>query len=338
MARVQSAMTTLRRCLTFGLLAVLLGLAQPASAQDQGRPSDAELQLMQELQGQGPLTGRVSIPDQRAATLIQPAGKEWRDFWRGTSPWIGGIAIGGMLAVLLLFFLIRGRVAIEGGRSGETITRFNGLDRFTHWLTAISFIVLAITGLNIAFGRDLLLPLIGPEAFSTFSDAGKVAHNFLSFPFTLGLLLMLVLWVRDNIPSRLDLEWLAAGGGLVGHTHTHARRFNGGQKAIFWSVVLMGGVISATGYFLMFPFTVVADVGGMQTTQMVHSVLSMILVAIILAHIYIGTIGMEGAFDAMGSGEVDLNWAEAHHDLWAEEIRAREQRATGTAPQAVPAE
>ncbi len=333
-------MTMLRRCLAFGLLVVLLGLAQPAGAQvqDEGRPSDAELQLMQELQGQGTLTGRVSIPDQRAATLIQPAGKEWRDFWRGTSPWIGGIAIGGMLAVLLLFFLIRGRVAIEGGRSGETITRFNGLDRFAHWLTAISFIVLAITGLNIAFGRDLLLPLIGPEAFSTFSDAGKLAHNFLSFPFTLGLLLMLVLWVRDNIPSRLDLEWLAAGGGLIGHGHAHARRFNGGQKAIFWSVVLVGGAIAVTGYFLMFPFTVVADVGGMQNAQMVHSVLSMILVAIILAHIYIGTIGMEGAFDAMGSGEVDLNWAEAHHDLWAAEIRAREQRATVAAPEAVPAE
>ncbi|MEZ5859227.1 MAG: formate dehydrogenase subunit gamma [Geminicoccaceae bacterium] len=332
-------MTMLRRCLALGLFALVLALGQPAMAQvqDQGRPSDAELQLMQQLQG--PVTGRVSIPDQRAATLIQPAGKEWRDFWRGTSPWIGGIAIGGMLALLVLFFLIRGRVPMEGGRSDETITRFNGLDRFTHWMTAISFLVLAVTGLNIAFGRDLLLPLIGPEAFAAFSDAGKLAHNFLSFPFTLGILLMLVLWVRDNIPSRLDLEWIAAGGGLIGHGHAHARRFNGGQKAIFWSVVLMGAAIAATGYILMFPFTVVAHVGGMQTTQMAHSILSMILVAIILAHIYIGTIGMEGAFEAMGSGEVDLNWAEAHHDLWAEEVRAREQRETGAASgAAVPAE
>lgn len=331
-------MSMIRRCLASFCLALALALALPALAQvqDQGRPSDAELQLMQELKG--PLVGRVTIPDQLSATLIQPAGKDWRDFWRDTSPWVGGIAIGGMVVVLVLFFLIRGRVGMEGGRSGETITRFNGLDRFTHWLTAVSFIVLAITGLNIAFGRDLLLPLIGPEAFSAFSEGGKVAHNFLAFPFTLGILLMLVLWVKDNIPSRIDLEWLAVGGGIVGHRHAHARRFNAGQKAVFWLVVLMGAAISATGYILLFPFTIVPDVGGMQIAQTAHSILSMILVAIILAHIYIGTIGMEGAFSAMGSGEVDLNWAEAHHDLWAEEVLARERRETGAARGTVPAE
>ncbi len=331
-------MTMLWRCLAAFCLALVLALAQPAMAQvqDQGRPSDAELQLMQELKG--PVTGRVSIPDQRAATLIQPAGKDWRDFWRDVSPWVGGIAIGGMLVLLVLFFLIRGRIGMEGGRSGETITRFNWADRFVHWLTAVSFIVLAITGLNIAFGRDLLLPLIGADAFSAFSHWGKIAHNYLSFPFTLGILLMLVLWVRDNIPSRVDAEWFAAGGGLVGHRHVHARRFNGGQKALFWLVVLVGAAIAVTGYFLMFPFTVVPDVGGMQTVQTAHSVLSMLMVAVILAHIYIGTIGMEGAFSAMGSGEVDLNWAEAHHDLWAEEILARERRETGAGRGAVPAE
>lgn len=331
-------MSMFRRFLAPCLLALALALAQPAIAQvqDQGRPSDEVLQHMQD--SEAPLVGRVSIPDQRSATLVQPAGKDWRDFWRDTSPWVGGIAMGGMLAVLVLFFLIRGRVGMEGGRSGETITRFNGLDRFAHWLTAVSFIVLAVTGLNIAFGRDLLLPLIGPEAFSAFSKGGKVAHNFLAFPFTLGILLMLVLWVKDNIPSRIDLEWLAAGGGIIGHRHAHARRFNGGQKALFWLVVLVGAAISVTGYFLMFPFTVVPDVGGMQTAQTVHSVLSMLLTAIILAHIYIGTLGMEGAFEAMGSGQVDLNWAEAHHDLWAEEVLARERRETGAAPGTVPAE
>lgn len=328
-------MSKIWRALALCLVALPLLLAPPAAAQDAPAMSAEEVQLFQELQG--PVTGRVSIPDQRAATLIQPAGKEWRDFWRSQSPVIGGIAIFGMLVILVLFYLIRGRIPIEGGRSGETIVRFNGLDRFVHWLTATSFIVLAITGLNIAYGRALLLPLVGPDAFAAFAAAGKLAHNYLSFAFALGVLLMLVLWVKDNIPSRLDLEWFAAGGGIIGRRHAHARRFNGGQKLIFWSVVLGGLVISATGYILMFPFTV-TGMDGMQTAQIVHSVVSVILIAIILAHIYIGSLGMEGAFDAMGSGEVDLNWAEAHHDLWAEEMRARDAVRPADTRAAVPAE
>jgi formate dehydrogenase subunit gamma len=322
------------------LLVLPLALAEPASAQ-QSSPRDAatvpadEMQMFQQLQGN--VQGRVSIPDQRAATLIQPGGKDWRDFWRETSPWVGGIFIGGMLVLLALFYLIKGRIPIEGGRSGETIVRFNGVDRFAHWLTASTFIVLAITGLNIAYGRAILLPLIGPEAFAAFAEAGKLAHNFLSFPFTLGVLLMFVLWVKDNIPSRLDAEWFAAGGGLIGHRHAHSRRFNGGQKFIFWSVVTLGLAISVTGYILMFPF-VVTDMAGMQLSHIIHSVLSMIMIAIILSHIYIGSLGMEGAFEAMGSGEVDLNWAEAHHDLWAEEVRAKGQVHSPGGRHAVPAE
>jgi formate dehydrogenase subunit gamma len=279
------------------LLVLPLVLAEPAAAQQTAPQSADEVLLFQELQGN--VAGRVSIPDQRAATLIQPAGKEWRDFIRDTLPWVGGVLILGMLAVLTLFYLIRGRVPIEGGRSGETITRFNGLDRFAHWLTATSFIVLAITGLNIAFGRMLLLPLIGPEAFTAFSEVGKLAHNFLSFPFVIGVVLMFVLWVRDNIPGRLDLDWFMAGGGVVGHGHAHSRRFNGGQKLIFWSVMILGTVLSVTGFILMFPF-VFTGMAGMQLSQVVHAILSMVMISIILAHIYIGSLGMEGAFDAMG--------------------------------------
>lgn len=306
----------------WALLALVLPLAlsQPSAAQEAAPLSGDEVQLFQQLQGD--VAGRVSIPDHHAGLLIQPAGKEWRDFIRDTLPWIGGLSIGGVFVLLVLFYLVRGKVAIEGGRSGETITRFNGIDRFAHWLTATTFIVLAITGLNIAFGRMLLMPLIGPEAFTAFSEWGKVAHNFLSFPFVADILLMFVLWVRDNIPSRLDIDWFRAGGGIFGHGHAHSKRFNGGQKAIFWSVIILGTVISVTGYILMFPF-IVADLAGMQLSQVLHAVLSMIMIAIILAHIYIGSLGMEGAFEAMGSGEVDLNWAEAHHDLWAEETRAK---------------
>jgi formate dehydrogenase subunit gamma len=336
-------MTMLARLLGLALLALPLlqlsptaALAQHQAPQQAATMSAEEMQMFQELQGS--LAGRVSIPDQQAATLIQPAGKEWRDFIRDTLPWVAGIFIGGMVVLLALFYLIRGRVPIEGGRSGETITRFSGIDRFAHWLSATSFIVLGLTGLNLAFGKMLLLPLIGPEAFTTVSEAGKIAHNFVSFPIVAGIILMFVIWVKDNIPSRIDVEWFLAGGGVVGHKHAHSRRFNGGQKFIFWSVIILGSAIAVTGYMLMFPF-VVAGMDGMQLAQVLHAVLSMIMISIILAHIYIGSLGMEGAFEAMGSGEVDLNWAEAHHDLWAEEQRAKGQiNPAGGSRHAVPAE
>ena len=316
------------------LLALPLLAATPALAQGQGPTgqtpqqnlSEQEVKLFQQLQG--PVAGRVSIPDARSATLIQPAGKDWRDFWREDSKLLKVVALLGMLALLVVFFSVRGRIRIEGGRSGQTIVRFNSLERFAHWLTATCFILLALTGLNVAVGRDLVLPVVGPEAFTQLSQAGKFVHNYLAFPFTLGLVLMLVLWVKDNIPGKVDVDWLMAGGGLVGSGHAHARKFNGGQKIVFWSTILGGGAIAVTGFILMFPFYF-TDIAGMQLSQVIHAVASILLIALIMAHIYIGSLGMEGAFDAMGSGQVDLNWARAHHDLWVEEMFGSRQAPRG---------
>ena len=164
--------------------------------------------------------------------------------------------------------------------------------------------------------KALLLPLIGAEAFATLSQWGKYAHNYLSFPFTIGVVLILLTWLAHNIPNARDFEWLRRGGGLVGRDHPPAGYFNGGQKAIYWVVVLAGTAVAVSGYVLMFPFYA-TDVAGMQTAQTVHAIVAVLFVAIMLAHIYIGTVGMEGAFEAMGSGEVDLNWARQHHSLWA---------------------
>jgi formate dehydrogenase subunit gamma len=226
-----------------------------------------------------------------------------------------------MLAVIVIFYMVRGPIRIEAGPSGRTIERFNGLERFAHWLTASTFIVLGITGLNITFGRELLLPILGPDAFTAWSEFGKVAHNFLSFPFTLGVALMLVIWIKDNLPSRVDAQWLAQGGGLIGRAHPPAKKFNAGQKIIFWSVVLGGAAIAVTGYIMMFPFQFWAtDIHGMQLAIQLHGIIALVLIAIILGHIYIGSLGMEGAFAAMGSGRVDLNWAKEHHSLWVEEM------------------
>ncbi|HYZ39579.1 MAG TPA: formate dehydrogenase subunit gamma, partial [Stellaceae bacterium] len=233
-----------------------------------------------------------------------------------------GIAIVGMLAVLVIFYLSRGMVRIETGRSGRTIVRFNALERFVHWMTAVCFVILALSGLNITFGRSLLLPLMSPEAFTAWSEWAKYAHNYLSFPFTLGVVLIFLMWLGGNLPTRVDLEWLKRSGGMVGHDHPPAFRFNAGQKLIYWVVVLGGGGAAVSGYLLIFPFYG-TTVETMQRAEMIHGIVAMLFIATMLAHIYIGTIGMEGAFEAMGSGTVDLNWAKEHHSLWLEEEGAR---------------
>jgi formate dehydrogenase subunit gamma len=314
--------TPLRFLIAVLALCLTAALTVPAMAQQQKQPDSVnptaqsvkEQQLLQELQK---IQGRSSLPDSRTGVLEQPAGRDWRQFHQVTLRWIGAIAILGMLAVLILFYLIRGMVKIEAGRSGRTLVRFNAFERFVHWMTASCFIVLALSGANITFGKELLTPLIGPEAFASWSQWAKYAHNYLSFPFTLGVVLMFLMWVAWNIPSGVDVRWIREGGGIVGENHPPARRFNAGQKAIYWVVVLGGAAAAITGYLLMFPFYA-TDVSGMQTAQMVHGIVGMLFIAIMLAHIYIGTIGMQGAFEAMGTGEVDVNWARQHHSLWLE--------------------
>jgi formate dehydrogenase subunit gamma len=307
-----------------GALLLLVSAASPSIAQ-QINPTASSVKEQQLLQEHNRVQGRISIPDERASVLVQPAGREWREFRTVALRWIGGIAILGMLAVLIIFYLSRGMVRLEHGRSGRTIVRFNAFERFVHWMTATCFILLAISGLNITFGRPLLLPLLGPEAFSDWSQWAKYAHNYLSFPFTIGVVLIFLIWVAGNIPNKVDVDWLRRGGGIVGHDQPPAYRFNAGQKAIYWIVVLGGGLVAVTGYGLMFPFYV-SGIEGMQLAQIVHATVAMLFIAVMLAHIYIGTIGMEGAFEAMGRGTVDVNWAREHHRLWLEQQNEDDER------------
>jgi formate dehydrogenase subunit gamma len=284
------------------------------------------------------LEGRVTIPDGKAAILQQPQGRDYRQFREGALPWIGGIAILGMLVALALFYFSKGRIKLEDSpESGRKITRFTALERFTHWLTATAFIVLAITGLNYIFGKRLLLPLLGPETFSTWSQYAKFAHNFISWVFILGVLIMVVVWIRDNVPDRYDWAWLKAGGGFFGRGHPPARRFNAGQKIIYWSVILGGTALSVTGVIMLFPFSA-ADINGMQWAQYIHATVGVLLIAVMIAHIYIGSLGMEGAYNAMSTGEVDLAWARTHHRIWVEEEQARNAKGPQLGGRAVPAE
>jgi formate dehydrogenase subunit gamma len=306
----------------FLTLSLMLGLALPSVAQvnptEQSVNEDA---LFQQLGTGDYVAGRISIPDANAGYLIKPENKLWAalqgDMLHLLSIW----SVVGMVVLLAAFYLIRGKIRVDGGLSGRKILRFNAIERFAHWTLASTFIILALSGLNIIIGKTVLLPIIGEGAFGTLSALGKIAHNFLAWPFMVSLVLVLVLWIIHNIPNSVDLQWIKQGGGLLKKgVHPPAKKFNAGQKLIFWSVILGGAALSFTGVMLLFP----AEAGtpaDWQFYQTIHALTAAILSAIIIAHIYIGSVGMEGAFDAMGSGEVDENWAKEHHSLWVEEVK-----------------
>jgi formate dehydrogenase subunit gamma len=305
-------------------LAFIVAIATPISAQQPSsvNPTASSVKEQQLLNELNKIQGRGTIPDTKSYVLEHPAGRDWRQWHEVTLRWIGGIAVLGMLALLIIFYLSRGMVKIENGRSGRKIVRFNALERFVHWMTATCFIILSVSGLNITFGKPLLLPLLGPEAFTTWSELAKYAHNFLSFPFTIGVVLIFLMWVGGNIPNNTDLEWIKRGGGIVGKDHPPAYRFNAGQKLIYWIVVIGGSCSAITGYLLLFPFYG-TGISGMQVAEVVHATVSVLFIAAMLGHIYIGTIGMEGAFEAMGEGTVDVNWAKQHHNLWLQDEMTR---------------
>jgi formate dehydrogenase subunit gamma len=322
-------------------IAGLITFAAPAHAQQQSPLIDPGTRVLNEetLLRQSPrIEGQIDQLDERARVLIQPAGRTWDHFHEVTLYWLGAIVILGTLAALAAAYFVLGRLRISAGRSGRKVLRFKAFERFAHWLTAVSFVVLGISGLNITFGKHLLLPLIGNDAFSAFSQVAKYAHNFTSFPFVLGLVLIVVMFIKDNIPEKSDIEWFKQGGGFIKSKHAPARRFNAGEKLVFWGALGAGVAVSVSGYLLLFPFYI-TNIADMQIAQVVHSIFAILFVALILGHIYIGTLGMEGAFEAMWTGEVDFNWAKEHHDLWLEDELAKDRPAGPPRyPSATPAE
>lgn len=259
----------------------------------------------------------------------------------------GGGALLGILGLLVVFYFARGRIMIDGGPAGTTIERFKAIERFGHWLLAGSFVLLGITGLLTLMGRQFLIPVIGHEAFAWFAQGSKWIHNNIAWAFMLGLVMTFFMWVKHNIPNKLDWEWIKAGGGIFTKAHPSAKKFNAGQKLIFWTVMIMGFSVSLSGLSLLFPFelpmfaktfgimnsilgtdfpTVLAPHEEMQYANLWHSIVAFVMMVAIIAHIYIGSVGMEGAFDAMGNGQVDLEWARQHHDLWVAEVEAQQAK------------
>ena len=303
--------------------------------------------------------GTVASPNPKGGILIQSDGHYWQETRDGPLVTYSAIALLGVLMLLALFFAIRGRIRVDHGLSGRTILRFTTIERAAHWLLACSFIVLALTGYNILFGKAVLMPILGKETFATITAYGKFIHNYVAFAFMASIALILVLWIVHNIPNRHDIVWLLRGGGLLGGGHPDARKFNAGQKLLFWTIVLCGISISLSGWALLNPFDTAmfgktfavfnswfgtalpTDLSSIQEQQyqaLWHTIMATIMCVIVIAHIYIGTVGMQGAVSAMTSGQVDVNWAKEHHSLWVEEMEEKGRLAASGDGKLQPAE
>lgn len=280
----------------------------------------------------------ASLPYPEAGVLIQPkaqffgqdrattAGEAWRQYRNGPLTQI----IGWLIAIIFLGFaaiyFIKGPIRLKEPRTGRLIERYTPFERIVHWTVAISFVTLAVTGLLILFGKYILMPVFGRTLFGWLTYAGKNIHNFIGPLFIVSLLVMIVMFIRSNLPEKSDLKWIRNLGGMVGDKHASAGRFNAGQKAWFWGgVVILGLIASASGLVLdMLVPGIAYTRGTMQLANVIHLCSAGVLAGVSLGHIYVGTIGMEDAYKSMRTGYVDDTWAKEHHDLWYEKVQRGE--------------
>ena len=283
----------------------------------------------------GQSQGISNLPGTEQGVLIQSftqypgsrltnAGDAWRQV---RNLWIlpyGGALIAITVLALALFYWRKGSLGGHQPDTGRVIERFTYFERAAHWSNAIAFSVLAISGLVMAFGKFVLLPVIGGALFGWLTYALKTAHNFAGPLFAVSLVVVFFTFVRDNKPSKDDLVWLLKGGGLFGDAEVPSHRFNAGEKVIFWGGVFALGIVVVASGLVLNKLIPGMDYlrGDMQIASMIHSVAAVLMMAMFLGHIYLGTIGMKGAYQGMKTGYVDEGWAREHHALWAADIRA----------------
>ena len=289
--------------------------------------------------------GITNLPGAENGVLIQEmveypfirltsAGEAWRQV---RNRWI--LPYGGALLLIVviaigLFYKTRGPLTVGAPDTGRKIERFTYFERAAHWSNAIAFSVLAISGIVMAFGKFILLPLIGGALFGWLSYALKNLHNFAGPVFAVSLVVVFFTFLRSNWPNKSDLVWLRKGGGLFNHAHVPSGRFNAGEKLIFWGgVFALGIVVVGSGLVLdkLIPGLAYTR-GDMQIANMIHGVATVLMMAMFLGHIYLGTLGMTGAYSAMRTGYVDEAWAHEHHQLWADDIAAGKIPSQRSAP------
>ena len=300
--------------------------------------------------GDGPGVTNLPGPEGEGGVLVQEfvqypgsrlttAGEAWRQV---RNDWIipyGGALIVITLLALALYYFTRGPLGGHERNTGRKIERFTYFERAAHWVNAIAFCVLAISGLVMAFGKFLLLPIMGGTLFGGLTYGLKTVHNLVGPLFAVSLVIIFIVFVRDNFPGASDWRWLKKGGGLFGGKEPPSGRFNAGEKIVFWGgVFFLGILVVASGLVLDKVIPGLAYVrGDMQIAHMVHGVSTALMMALFLGHIYLGTLGMKGAYRAMKTGYVDEGWAEEHHALWYEDIRAGKVPAQRTRPVERPA-
>ena len=284
------------------------------------------------------VAGYSSLPVRQApeaGVLIQPfveypgsrltnAGEAWRQV---RNNWIipyGGSLLFIVALAIAIFYWRKGTIRLHGTPTGREIERFTPFERSAHWSNAIAFVVLAVSGLVMAFGKFILQPVIGDTLFGWLTYALKNAHNFAGPLFAVSLVVVFFTFVKDNLPAKGDLVWLLKGGGILSGKEVPSHRFNAGEKIVFWGgVFLLGAVVVASGFVLdkIVP-GLIYERSTMQMANMVHGVATVLMMAMFMGHIYIGTVGMEGAYSAMRTGYVDETWAKEHHELWHADIQA----------------
>ena len=254
-----------------------------------------------------------------AGVLIQSGGETWRQRRNNQLIPMGGAIFAGVFGLCVLFFLWKGSIGLKQAETGRKLKRFSVLERSVHWTVAISFSILALSGLVMMFGKIVLLPVIGYTLFAWLTVLLKTVHNFVGPVFALAVVVMFFTFVKDNWPKLHDFTWLAKGGGMVSDAHVPSDKFNAGEKVWFWFGVLVFGVIaSASGLVLDFP-NFSQTRADMQLANVVHVVSTVLMMSMALGHIYMGTLGMKGAFGAMKTGYVDEAWAKEHHEYWYDE-------------------
>lgn len=303
-----------------------------AVAQEQQAETNPRADMWRSVKGG--VAGYSAIKGPETGVLNQSAGVEWANFRRGPivkyAPW----AIAGMLLVILLYHLIHGKNKLMHRPSGVLVKRWSWFERLVHWVTAISFIALAITGLSMLLGRTLLLPLFGgleggKAAYAAWAQFSIQLHNVMGPVLSVGVVLMIVMWIWHNFPAKGDWAWIKAGGGMIGDKHPSAGRMNFGEKVWFWIIATFGMAVVISGLIMVAPsfpalqamLPVSITRGMMQDANVWHVVAGIIWMTVAIGHIYIGTAGTEGAFQGMSTGYVSAEWAEQHHNLWFRKLR-----------------
>ena len=290
----------------------------------------------------------TSTPGREAGVLIQPqarfpgqdgmstAGEAWRKFRNGPITFYGGWLVVAVCAIIAAIYFGMGPIKLHDKPTGRSIERFTLAERWAHWVMAISFCVLGVSGLIILFGKHVLLPVIGYTLFAWLTSLAKNLHNFVAPLFIASLVVFIVMYIKDNLPEKGDLNWLVNGWKMFKGQHLPSGRFNGGEKAWFWiGVVVLCLIVSVSGLVMLFPNVEAFQLRAtFQQASVVHAIAAVLVIAAGLGHIYMGTIGVEGAYGNMRDGVTDETWAREHHEHWYNDVKSGKEAAkAGAAPQ-----